>query len=161
MVKNMNKWESSGLPQSSKPVDNTSISLLKALVNAGIGSRRRIADAIRQGMVEVNCKVIEDFRYLINMDTDCVSIGRKSIDIKPGKLVYLMLNKPRGVTSTTCDERGRRTVVDILPEKYRHMRLYPVGRLDKDSTRAVIRWMNAMVLLTIYNRRFDSSIQKN
>jgi 23S rRNA pseudouridine2605 synthase len=48
--------------------------------------------------------------------------------------VYLLLNKPTGVLSTTSDERGRRTVIDILPDDYRCLRLYPVGRLDKDST---------------------------
>jgi len=48
--------------------------------------------------------------------------------------VYLLLNKPKGIISTTSDERGRKGVVDILPQKYRHLRLYPVGRLDGSST---------------------------
>ena len=45
-----------------------------------------------------------------------------------------MINKPAGILSTTEDERGGRTVLDIIPEKYRKLRLYPVGRLDKDTT---------------------------
>ena len=108
--------------------------LLKALAEAGIGSRRWLADAIKQGRVKVNGEVAEDFRQPVNTETDRISISGQPVDLKPRQLVYLMLNKPKGVVSTTSDERGRRTVLDILPEKYRHLRLYPVGRLDKDTT---------------------------
>ncbi len=115
-------------------MDRLSTPLLKTLTEAGIGSRRWLADAIRQGRVEINGKAVEDFRYPVNVATDRVLINGQVVDLKPRKVVYLMLNKPRGVLSTTSDERGRRTVTDILPEKYRHLRLYPAGRLDKDST---------------------------
>jgi 23S rRNA pseudouridine2605 synthase len=108
--------------------------LLKALTEAGIDSRRRLADAIREGRVKVNNIVAEDFRQPINIETDSITINGQSVDLKPEQLVYLMLNKPAGVMSTTSDERGRRTVIDLLPEKYRHLRLYPVGRLDRDTT---------------------------
>ena len=108
--------------------------LLKALTKAGIGPRRQMADAIRQGRVEVNGTVVEDFSHPLNVKTDHVSIDKQQVDLKPEQKVYLMLNKPRGVMSTTSDERGRPTVTDILPENYRHLRLYPVGRLDKEST---------------------------
>jgi len=108
--------------------------LLKALTEAGAGSRRRLADAIKQGRVEVNGQVVDAFNYPLNVGIDHVQIDGRSVDIKPEHLIYLMMNKPAGVLSTTRDERGRRTVVNILPEKYRRFRLYPVGRLDKDST---------------------------
>lgn len=108
--------------------------LLKALTEAGIGSRRWLADAIKQSRVKVNGEIAEDFRQLVDVETDHITISGQPVDIKPRQLVYLMLNKPRGIMSTTSDERGRRTVIDILPEKYRHLRLYPVGRLDRDST---------------------------
>ncbi len=111
-----------------------SIPLLKALTEAGIGSRRRIADAIKNGRVQVNGEPVENFRHPVNLETDRVSINGKPVDLKPKHVVYLMVNKPAGILTTTGDERGRRTVLDILPEKYRHLRLYPVGRLDKDST---------------------------
>ncbi|MFC2032465.1 pseudouridine synthase, partial [Chloroflexota bacterium] len=112
----------------------TSEPLLKVLTRAGIGSRRRMADAIRQGKVEVNGEVVEDFRYPVNIETDRISIDGQPVDLKLERVVYLILNKPKGVISTARDERGRRTVIDILPGKYHHLRLYPVGRLDKDST---------------------------
>lgn len=108
--------------------------LLKALSEAGVGSRRRLADAIKRGRVKVNGRVAEDFRQLVNVRDDRVTINGQPVDLQPSQLVYLMLNKPKGIMSTTSDERGRKTVIDILPEKYRQLRLYPVGRLDKDTT---------------------------
>jgi len=84
--------------------------------------------------VEVNGEPVENFRHPVNLETDRVSVNGKLVDLKPRRTVYLMVNKPAGIITTTSDERGRRTVLDILPEKYRHLRLYPVGRLDKDST---------------------------
>jgi 23S rRNA pseudouridine2605 synthase len=109
-------------------------SLIKVLIEAGTGSRRRIAEAIKQGKVSVNGKIAENYNHPIDLLKDKVLINGKPIDIKSEKTICLMLNKPAGIVSTVSDERGRRTVVDILPEKYRHYRLYPVGRLDKDTT---------------------------
>lgn len=108
--------------------------LLKTLSKAGIGSRRWLADAIKQGRVEVNGQVIEGFNHPIDIETDRLTLNGKPVELKPKRQVYLMLNKPKGIISTTSDERGRKGVVDILPQKYHHLRLYPVGRLDKDST---------------------------
>ena len=93
-----------------------------------------MADAIKNGGVKVNGEPVEDFRHPVNPETDRVSVYGKAVDLKPRRTVYLMVNKPVGIITTTSDERGRSTVLDILPEKYRHLRLYPVGRLDKDST---------------------------
>jgi len=115
-------------------MNTPSISLLKALAEAGIGSRRRIAEAIKNGRVEVNGEPVENFRHPVNTEADRVSVYGKLVDLKPRRTVYLMVNKPAGIITTTSDERGRKTVLDILPDKYRHLRLYPVGRLDKDST---------------------------
>jgi 23S rRNA pseudouridine2605 synthase len=110
------------------------VPLLKVLTEAGVGSRRRMADAIKNGRVEVNGEAVGDFRHPVNPETDRVSVNGKPVDLRPRRTVYLMVNKPAGILTTTGDERGRRTVLDILPEKYRRLRLYPVGRLDKDST---------------------------
>jgi 23S rRNA pseudouridine2605 synthase len=108
--------------------------LLKALTGAGIGSRRMIANAILRGKVTVNGIVAENLRHPVNMDKDRITVDGKAISLKSEKAVYLLLNKPTGIISTTDDEQGRYTVLDILPEKYHNLRLYPVGRLDKDST---------------------------
>ena len=112
----------------------TSEPLLKALTRAGIGSRRKVADFIRQDRVQVNGEVVEDFRYAVDTKTDRVLLNGQPVKFGAEPPVYLMLNKPKGITSTTNDERERRTVIDILPSRYKAFRLYPVGRLDRDST---------------------------
>jgi 23S rRNA pseudouridine2605 synthase len=109
-------------------------SLLKALTESGAGPRRRMAEAIKQGKVQVNGETAESFNQPVDIETDRVSIDGKTINLKPDETVCLMLNKPAGVVSTVSDEKGRRTVLDILPERYKKLRLYPAGRLDADST---------------------------
>jgi 23S rRNA pseudouridine2605 synthase len=113
-------------------------SLLKALTQAGVGSRRKITAAIKEGRVAVNGQVVTGFNHPVDLEKDNVLIDGKSVDIKQQQFVYLMLNKPKGVLSTVRDERSRRTVIDLLPQKYRHLRLYPVGRLDKDSSGLIL-----------------------
>ena len=111
-----------------------SLPLLKILTKSGIGSRRRLADAIKQDRVKVNGEVVEDFRYPVDTEKDRVAIDGRPVKLSVEQPVYLLLHKPKGFISTVRDERGRRTVIDCLPQKYRNLRLYPVGRLDKDST---------------------------
>lgn len=112
----------------------TAISLLKALTNAGAGSRRWAADSIQKGLVRVNGNTIEDFAYPVDVGADHVTVSGKSVFMLPEQLVYLMVNKSKGLISTTSDERRRKTVLEIVPQKYRNLRVYPVGRLDKDTT---------------------------
>jgi len=112
----------------------TTISLLKALISAGAGSRRWVANAIRNGLVRVNGIAVEGFAYPVDVEVDHVTISGKSVFLQPEQPVYLMINKSKGLISTTNDEKGRKTVLEIVPHKYRNIRLYPVGRLDKDTT---------------------------
>lgn len=93
-----------------------------------------MADAIRQGRVEVNGITAEDFKYPVNPDIDSVTFDGQEVLPAESRPIYLMLNKPAGVITTTSDEKGRRSVPDLIPEKFKAFRLYPVGRLDKDST---------------------------
>ena len=109
-------------------------SLLKALTGAGLGPRRRLAEAIKQGKVAVNGETAESFTQLVDTARDRVTLNGQAVKLKPDTAVCLMLNKPAGVVSTVSDEKGRRTVLDILPGRYQGLRLYPVGRLDKDTT---------------------------
>ena len=112
----------------------SSVTLIKALAEAGIGARRYLAQAIQKGRVEVNGVVVEDLRFPVNVEMDSLCVNGRPVDIRPKQSVCLMINKPPGVVSTTSDERGRKTVIDLLPEKYRRMGLYPAGRLDKNSS---------------------------
>jgi 23S rRNA pseudouridine2605 synthase len=108
--------------------------LLGVLIEAGIDSRRKLAAAIMQGRVMVNGRVASDLRCPVDREKDRISIDGQEVELKKQRLVYLMLNKPKGVLSTVRDERGRKTVRDFIPEKYSGLRLYPAGRLDRDTT---------------------------
>ena len=114
-----------------------------------------MADAIKNGGVEVNGETVENFRHPVNPETDRVSVHGKPVDLKPRRTVYLMVNKPAGIITTTSDERGRRTVLDILPAKYRHLRLYPVGRLDKDSTGLLLLTNDGELTYRLTHPRFE------
>ena len=136
-------------------MNTTSMPLLKVLAEAGVGSRRWIADAIKNGRVKVNGEPVENFRHPVNPETDRISVHGKTVDLKPRYTVYLMVNKPAGILTTTSDERGRQTVLDILPEKYRRLRLYPVGRLDKDSTGLLLLTNDGELTYKLTHPRFE------
>lgn len=136
-------------------MNTPSIPLLKALTEAGAGSRRKIADAIKNGRVKVNGELVEDFRHPVNPVTDRISVNGRPVDLRRRQTVYLMVNKPVGIITTTSDERGRRTVLDILPERYRRLRLYPVGRLDKDSTGLVILTNDGELTYRLTHPRYE------
>ena len=112
--------------------------ILKILTAAGIGSRRQAADIIKAGRVKVNDVVIEGFRHPVNPETDWVTVDGERVVLKPEARVYLILNKPKGIISTVSDDRARQSVLDIIPAKYHRLRLYPAGRLDRESTGLII-----------------------
>ena len=114
-----------------------------------------MADAIRQDRVTVNGQVVEDFRYLVNVGKDRISVDGASVHFGSQPLVYLIFNKPKGYLSTVSDERGGQTVMDLLPEKYRHLRLYPVGRLDKDSTGLLLLTNDGDLTYRLTHPRFE------
>ena len=129
--------------------------LLKLLIEVGLGSRRRLADAIQQGRVQVNGEVVEDFLRPVNVGRDTIIVDGKRVNLMPESPVYLMLSKPAGVLSTTRDDRGRKTVIDILPEKYRDLRLYPVGRLDKNSMGLLILTNDGRLTYQLTHPKFE------
>jgi len=119
-------------------MDKKEENLLGVLTGAGIGSRRKLATAIMGGKVVVNGGVVTNLRSPVDSGRDTIAIDGKTVKLKREKLVYIILNKPEGVLSTVSDARGRRTVSDFVPDKYRYLRLYPVGRLDKDTTGLIL-----------------------
>ncbi|XOD68412.1 MAG: pseudouridine synthase [Flavobacteriales bacterium AspAUS03] len=108
----------------------TTIRLNRYLAHAGLASRREADELIKTGMVEINGKVITELGYKI-LPTDRVKFDGRYIF--PEKKVYILLNKPKGFITTTQDEKGRRTVMDLVA-KASSSRIYPVGRLDRQTT---------------------------
>ena len=110
--------------------DKIGMRLNKYLAHAGIASRRKADELIKKGLVKVNGEVVTEMGYRV-LHTDKVSFQGKNI--RPEKNVYVLLNKPKDVISTTKDERRRKTVVDVIRQATR-ARVYPVGRLDRNTT---------------------------
>lgn len=101
------------------------------MAEQGVASRRKSEDLIRAGKVKVNGHIAE-IGMKINPRKDLVTVGKQKLtNVKNRKMLYIMLNKPRGYVTTVSDELGRKTVMDLLPDF--GCRIYPVGRLDKDS----------------------------
>lgn len=108
--------------------------LNKFLANSGVASRRKSEKIIEAGRVKINGKIITDLSTRVNKD-DIVLVDDKEINLIEDNL-YILLNKPIGFTSTVKDPHAKRTVLDLLQLNGR--RLYPVGRLDKDSCGALL-----------------------
>lgn len=104
--------------------------LQKILARSGYGARRRCEELIAAGRVSVNGLVV-GLGTKIDVNTDTVALDGQLLDLAKSEHIYLMLNKPSGCLSTVKDERGRPTVMDYLPDL--PTRVYPVGRLDKDT----------------------------
>lgn len=103
--------------------------LNKFIAHCGVCSRRKAAEHIEQGLVMVNGVLANEIGLRIHK-TDVVTFNGK--EIKPQtRMVYILMNKPRGVITTLSDEKERRTVLDVLGNF--EERIYPVGRLDRDT----------------------------
>ena len=109
------------------------IRLNKYIASSGLCSRRKADELIEQGVVIVNGKTITELGYLVQQK-DKVFVNKKLIH--PVKHEYYRFYKPAGYITTCDDERGRKTIYDLLPENLAGLK--PVGRLDKDSTGLLI-----------------------
>lgn len=105
----------------------------KVISNSGYTSRRKAEELIKEGKVLINGNVA-CLGDKVTSD-DIITVEGKNINKNDGNYEYYLLNKPRGIVSTTADEKGRKTVVDLIDTK---TRIYPVGRLDYDTTGAII-----------------------
>ena len=106
--------------------------LQKVISNSGYCSRRKAEELISAGKVKVNGLVVSELGFKVD-GNDEIMIGNKVITREEKE--YILLNKPRGVVTTTSDEKNRKTVIDLINTD---KRLYPVGRLDYDTTGALL-----------------------
>jgi 23S rRNA pseudouridine2605 synthase len=107
--------------------------LARFLAHAGIASRRHAEELIATGRVQVNGSVITTQGLRIDPTHDRVCVDGKPVHA-PARHIYLLLNKPIGYVCTVRDPQGRPTVLDLLPPTVRQLRIYPVGRLDIDTS---------------------------
>ncbi|MDR2600106.1 MAG: rRNA pseudouridine synthase [Oscillospiraceae bacterium] len=103
--------------------------LQKILSACGVSTRREAERIITQGRVSVNGE-IATLGQSADIQTDVITVDGKWIN-QDNSFVYIMLNKPRGYLTTVSDDRGRKTVMELVADV--HKRIYPVGRLDLDS----------------------------
>ncbi len=106
------------------------VRLQKVLSRAGVASRRAAEDLIAQGRVMVDGAVVNEFGRRVDPDTAVIHVDGVRVVVREG-LVYLAMNKPRGVHTTMSDDRGRPCVGDYI--RNRDERLFHVGRLDADT----------------------------
>ena len=106
--------------------------LQKVIAQSGVTSRRKAEELIKEGKVKVNGVVVTELGTKVS-SKDEIAVNDKIIE-KEAKEYYL-LNKPRGVVTTTSDDKNRKTVLDYINTE---ARIYPVGRLDYDTTGALL-----------------------
>jgi len=112
-------------------MDNEGVRLNKFVANAGVCSRRKAADLVKAGKVKVNGKVVLEPYYLVQ-DFDEVVYNERVLRQETNK-VYLLMNKPKNTITSLSDEKGRKTVMDLLKNNIKE-RVFPVGRLDFPTT---------------------------
>lgn len=126
--------------------------LQKVMAEAGVASRRASEKIIAAGRVQVNGQVVKEQGVKVSPHDEILVDG---VPLSREKQVYFLLNKPRGVISSAHDDKERRTVVDILHEQGVEERVYPVGRLDYDTTGALVLTNDGALAGRLMHPRFE------
>lgn len=113
-----------------QPEPETLVRLQKVLASAGLGSRRACEQLIEEGRVSVDGNPVSQQGMRVDPGNAVIRVDGDRVNVR-GDVVYLAVNKPRGVLSAMSDDRGRRTVADLVPPTAG--RLFHVGRLDSDT----------------------------
>lgn len=126
-------------------------SLSKYVAQAGVASRRAVVDLIKEGYVKVNGTVIKEPGYKLK-ETDTVTYLDKPV--AAGKKVYILLNKPVGYITTVSDDQDRKTVLDLV-RSATSARIYPVGRLDRDTSGLLLFTNDGNLAQKLAHPRFE------
>ena len=125
--------------------------LNRYLAACGLGSRRTCEQLIREEHVSINEHIVTDLSTVVSPHTDTVSIDGEPIR-PPLRHVYIMMNKPKGYITTMKDPENRRSVASLLPNSPR--RIFPVGRLDRDSEGLLLFTSDGMTAQGLSHPRF-------
>ncbi len=117
-------------PEPKQKSDPDMIRLNRFMANSGVGSRREADELIKMGLVTVNGETVTEMGHKVKMTDDVRYEGKK---LKAEKPVYILLNKPKGFITTTADPQDRNTVMNLVAGAGKE-RIYPVGRLDRNTT---------------------------
>lgn len=124
--------------------------LQKVMAHAGVASRRKSEEMIAAGRVKVNGETVTEMGVQVskrdNVEVDGIPIDKE-------EPVYILLNKPRSTITSVSDDKGRKTVIDLLPEI--EQRIYPVGRLDYDTTGALILTNDGELAQMLMHPKFE------
>nr|BBH94348.1 hypothetical protein KTA_25470 [Thermogemmatispora argillosa] len=129
--------------------------LARFLAHAGVASRRRAEALIFSGRVQVNGQTVTTPATRIDPERDAVTVDGQPVQAQASGHLYLMLHKPAGYVSTVSDPQGRPTVLDLLPADLRRQRLYPVGRLDRETTGLLLLTNDGEFALHMTHPRFS------
>lgn len=131
-------------------MESKTIRLNKYLSGLGFASRRKIIQFLQENNFTVNGKRIMEAGFRVNPAVDLMLLNQKEINSRKD-FVYIILNKPKDVISTAEDEYGRKNVVDLVAQKER---LFPVGRLDKNSKGLVLLTNDGDLALKLTHPRY-------
>lgn len=106
------------------------IRLNKFIANSGVSSRREADELITMGLISVNGKIVSELGYKVNPGDE---VRYEDKVLRAEKPVYILMNKPKGFLTTTDDPQERKTVMQIIGSAVKE-RIYPVGRLDRNTT---------------------------
>lgn len=124
--------------------------LQKYLAQAGVASRRKSEELIREGHIRVNGELVTDMGYVVEEGDEVLYKGEPVSEEE--EKVYLAFHKPREVLSTVSDDRGRKTVIDYYHGPYR---IYPIGRLDYYSEGLLLLTNDGDFALRLSHPRYD------
>ncbi len=128
------------------------IRIQQFLAKCGVCSRRKAADLLKEKRIKVNGEpVLEPYRR-IDPENDKVTMDDKVLRLR--KYIYIVINKPKGVTTTKEDKFAEKKIIDLVPEKFRH--LNPAGRLDKNSSGLILLTNDGQLLYRITHPKFQA-----
>lgn len=118
-------------PEIKRPESTAQMPLNKFIAHSGVAARRDAAEIVKKGLVKVNGKLITEPGHKVSSSDEIKVNGKKIFLAK--NLVYILLNKPKDYITTTDDPQGRKTVLDLI-KRATTERVYPVGRLDRNTS---------------------------